>query len=65
MTRQSDHMHRFGAKTAQRFKTIRFVGIKIYNHFIGKLNMDRLFVTYKYNLKKYLVDNDMSCLTIN
>ena len=65
MTRQSDCMHSFGARTTQRYKTLRFVGIKIYNHFIGKINMDRLFMTYKYHLKKYLVDNDMSCLTTN
>ena len=65
MTRQSDCLHSFGARTAQRYRALRFIGIKIFNHFVGKISMDCLFMTYKYNLKKYLISNDVSCLAPN
>ena len=63
-TRQINHMHSFGGNTSQRQRTLRVIGVNIYNHFYDKLNMDRLFVTYKYHLKKYLIDNEVSFSTI-
>ena len=62
MTRQSNHMHSFGAHSAQMHRRLRMIGVNFYNYFYGKLNMDCLFVTYKYHLKKYLIDNDVSLL---
>ena len=63
-TRQANHMYSFGAKPSQIQRRLRIVGVNIYNHFCDKLNMDRLFVTYKYHLKKYLIDNEVSVLGI-
>ena len=63
MTRQRNHMHSFGANTTQNLRHLRMIGVNIYNHFYDKLNMNCLFVTYKYHLKKYLLDNDVSFLT--
>ena len=62
MTRQSNQLHTFGASTTQRLRTVRSVGVSIFNHFDGILNMDCLFMTYKYHLKQYLIDNDVSGL---
>ena len=43
-------------------RNVRTTGVKLYNHFHRILNWDVLYVTFKYNLKKYLLENDTTSL---
>ena len=61
-TRQANHLHSFSANTLQKRKSLRTIGVNIYNYFIDKLDMNCLFMTYKYHLKKFLVDNEVRFL---
>ena len=61
-TRQSSHLHSFGAHTSLRHRCVRMAGVNIFNHFYDILNLNCLFVTYKYHLKTYLSQNDVSIL---
>ena len=40
----------------------RITGVKLYNHFARVLNWDVFYVTFKFNVKKYLLENDISKL---
>ena len=41
-------------------RTIRCIGVSIYNQCFKKVNMDVSIATYKYNLKRFLLDNDVT-----
>ena len=58
-TKQSNHMHLYGAKTSPKNRCIRIIGANIYNHFYDKLDMNCKFKPYKFHLKRYLIDNDV------
>ena len=61
-TKQSTHMHLFSAKSSPKSRSIRTIGANIYNYFHDKLDMNCKFNTYKFHLKKYLIDTDVSFL---
>ena len=41
-------------------KFIRLTGVKIFNYFADKISMDCSYLTYKLQLKQYLIDTDIS-----
>ena len=43
-------------------RNVRVTGVKLYNHFFHILNWDVFYVTFKYNFKKYLLQNDTTSL---
>ena len=61
-TKQSTHMHLYGAKSSPKVRSIRTIGANIYNYFHDKLSMDCKLMTYKFHLKRYLIDNDVTFL---
>ena len=54
ITRQSNYFHTIGAKTTSRNNAIRVSGVRIYNYFYDRIDMDCSFVTYKHKLKYHL-----------
>ena len=58
-TRQSNHIHASVAKSSQKRKTLSTIGVNVYNYFCDRLSMDCLYVTYKYHLKNYLLENEV------
>ena len=42
------------------YKTVRFTGVSLLNIFKQKINFDCSFVTFKYHLRKYLINNDVN-----
>ena len=59
-TKQANLLHVFGADTSQGERTLRVVATSIYNYFHGILELTCKYNTYKYHLKKCLIDNDVS-----
>ena len=50
------------AKNSLRLRTVRVAGVRIYNHFFSILDMNCALITYKRNLKSYIIGNDVSML---
>ena len=50
------------ATSSLKLRTIRVTGVRIYNYFFEKLDMNCSLLTYKRHLKKYLIENDVSNL---
>ena len=59
-TRQAEHMHVPLLKCNPASLSLRKLGVRSYNHFRGVLNIDCTEVTYKYNLKTYILQNGIS-----
>ena len=62
-TRQCNSLHVPLARSGQASKCVRTTGVRIYNHFIGCLNLNRTYVTFKINLKRYMLSHDVLFLT--
>ena len=58
-TRQSNSFYVPLARTYQATKCVRNIGVRIYNHFIGVLNLNCSYVSYKKNLKNHILWNDV------
>ena len=41
-------------------RTVRSIGVLIYNQCFKKVKIDVCIATYKYNLKRFLLDNDVT-----
>ena len=59
-TRQAHLLHVPIMKSRQAFSSIRKTGVKSYNYYSGILNLDVSIVTYKYHLKKHIIENGVS-----
>ena len=46
--------------SSKRSKSIKVDGVRTYNYFLGKLNIESSFISYKIALKKYIIVNDLS-----
>ena len=62
-TRQYNSFHMPLARSGQASKCVRTTGVRIYNHFIGCLNLNCTYVTFKMNLKRYMLSHDVLFLT--
>ena len=58
-TRQQSLIH-VPARTPIMSKTVRITGVTIYHYFNNRLPIAMLYDSYKYNLKMYIRDNDIS-----
>ena len=47
------------ATSSLRRRTIRVVGVRIYNYFYEKLDLNCALITYKRNLKNHLIENNV------
>ena len=59
-TRQQFFLHEPIIKTELMRKTVRFTGVSLLNIFKQKINFNCSFVTFKYHLRKYLINNDVN-----
>ena len=50
------------SRTNLTSRNVRVTGVKLYNHFFHILKWDVFYVTFKYNFKKYLLQNDTTSL---
>ena len=58
-TRQLGLIH-VPARTPIMSKTVRVTGVTIYHYFNNRLTIAMLYDSYKFNLKMYIRDNDIS-----
>ena len=59
-TRQHRNLHvPLSGKTILS-KTVRVTGVTLYNHFNRHLSMGMTYDSYKYNLRKFIRDHDIS-----
>ena len=58
-TRQQTLFHVPLFRTFQISRSIRRSGVSIYNYFIQHSNLNCSFITYKYHLKAFLLQNDI------
>ena len=56
-TRQENLLHVPLIRTAPLSKSVRVTGVSLYNHFKNLICLRVSYVTYKYNLKRYILDN--------
>ena len=63
-TRQVECMHVPLMKSKQATLTVRSVGVRSYNHFNGLIDINCLELSYKYNLKTYILENGCSYLSV-
>ena len=56
-TRQENLFHVPLIRTAPLSKSVRVSGVSLYNHFKNLIFLRVSYVTYKYNLKRYILDN--------
>ena len=61
-TRQHNVLHVPISRSNLSSRNIRVTGVTLYNHFYRILNWDVFYVTFKYNLKRYLLENDITSL---
>ena len=61
-TRQQSHLHVNKQKSMRSAQSFRNSGVKIYNYFKSIVNFDMSVSTFKTQVKKYLIDNDISFL---
>ena len=61
-TRQHMSLHVPVQKSLQSSRCVRTVGVTLYNHFLTRLNFSNKISTFKGQLKKYLLANDVSVL---
>ena len=59
-TRQQFFLREPIIKTELMRKTVRFTGVSLLNIVKQKINFDCSFVTFKYHLRKYLMNNDVN-----
>ena len=60
-TKQKFHLHSFNEKSSGLGRIIlREIGVNIYNFFRDQLKMNCKINTYRYHLKKFLIDNEVS-----
>ena len=64
-TRQQSHFHVPLALTTIMSKTIRITGVTLYNHFESLLSMDMTYDSYKYNLRTFIRDHDISNILLH
>ena len=57
-TRQQSLLHVPIARTTLLSKTVRVTGVTLYNHFDSLLSMEMTYDSYKYNLRRFIRDND-------
>ena len=57
-TRTNALFHSHTAKQLFETKNDRVAGIRIYNNFFEILNMNCLLITYKRNIRNYIIDKD-------
>ena len=58
-TRQENLLHVPLIGTAPLSKTVRVIGVSLYNHFKSLICLRVSYVTYKYNLKWHIIGNDI------
>ena len=56
-TRQENLLHVPLIRTAPLSKSVRVTGVSLYNHFRNLICLRVSYVTYKYNLKRHILDN--------
>ena len=56
-TRQENLLHVPLIQTAPLSKSVRATGLSLYNHFRNLICLRVSYVTYKYNLKRHILDN--------
>ena len=57
-TRQENPLHVPLIRTAPLSKPVRVTGVSLYNHFKSLICLKVSYVTYKYNLKRHIIDNN-------
>lgn len=60
LTRQAHLLHVPIFKSQQAFAALRKTGVKSYNYFSRIIDMDVTIATYKYHLKKFILENGIS-----
>ena len=58
ITRQTNKLHVPAGKTEAIKKSIRFMGVKIWNEFSNKIDYNCCIYTYKQRVKSYLLSNE-------
>lgn len=61
-TRQQNVLHIPFVRSSMSLRNIRVTGVKIYNHFIDKLEWNSTYVTFKYNAKKFILENNVTSI---
>ena len=61
-TRQQMHLHVPKKLSTLSTRSFRSSSVKIYNHFLAILPFDMTILTFKYHVKTYLIENDVSHL---
>ena len=62
-TRNNDKFFTSSVKLCQTNRIVRQTGVKIWNMLEHKLNFKCSFFTYKHQLKKYLLDNNLMIIS--
>ena len=58
ITRQTNKLHVPAGKTEAIKKSIRFMGVKIWNEFSNKIDYNCCIYTYNQRVKSYLLSNE-------
>ena len=61
-TRSQNSLHVPLCRGMLTSRNVRATGVKLFNYFNQQLNWDVLYVTFKFNLKKYILEHDTSSL---
>ena len=59
-TRQQNHLHVPRFSTNLMARSVRVVGVRIYNNFDIFVSINLLYDSYKHNLKHFILKNDIS-----
>ena len=61
-TRMYNSLHVPLARCDLTSRNVRVTGVKFYNYFLQRLDWNVLYTTFKYNLKKHILENDITFL---
>ena len=59
LTRQAANYRTPIHKTIQFYRNVRCIGVKTFNYFLDKVDMSCELVTYKWNLKDFIINNEI------
>ena len=59
LTRQAINFRTPIHKTFQFYRSVKCVGVKTFNYFHNKVDMDCSYITYKWNLKNFILNNNV------